>query len=286
MTWQLLLTLFLFLSTASYLYRRQLAVRYPEHNRLVNLIFYTVFLYPAGLIVALFDAPNLSIGWLNLALLLVFGGMFPLSVILAYRASKDMDAGLYNILVNIAPVISIIVAWSLLNEGLTNRQLLGAALIILSAFLVTTPLLQHRANSKPTGLIYALGAVTILGVAVVFERYMLTRMDLGAYLIYGWGSQVLWMGTLFLINRPKIKLPRGRRFMTPAFGFWLSNSLKAICFVAALKIANASVVSAFISFNTVLVVLAAYVFLKEQDWLWFKLGAAVIGITGMVILNT
>ncbi|PLS81587.1 hypothetical protein CYG49_01665 [Candidatus Saccharibacteria bacterium] len=54
----------------------------------------------------------------------------------------------------------------------------------------------------------------------------------------------------------------------------------------AKNLTTASVVSIFASFMTVLVVLSAYFFLKEKDRLWFKIGAAIVGTIGLIILNS
>lgn len=71
MTWQLLLTVYLLLNTASYLLQRKLGQTLAEHKRLVSGFFFLVIHYPMGLLVAAYGSPNLSIGWLNILLLLV-----------------------------------------------------------------------------------------------------------------------------------------------------------------------------------------------------------------------
>lgn len=287
MTWQLSLSAFLIFNTASYIYRRKLAVKYPEYNRLINGFFYLFLLYPLGLIIALISSPDLNVGWFNLLLLLAGGIGFPLGNFLAFRASKTIDAGIYTILTNIIPIVTIITAWFFLDEGLTERQLLGAAIVLLSTFLITTPLIEHRTKSRSSSLATAIAAVIIIGLAVTYERYMLTRVDFGAYLIFGWGAQVAWMVGIAWPQRKYLKLFRRRDFAFPAYMYGLSSALKGVCFVSSLKLSgNASLVSAFSSFVTVLVVLAAYFFLRETQWLWLKIFSAAIGIIGMIILNS
>lgn len=287
MAWQILIAVFLLLTPPAFLLRRQLAKTYPQHDRVVNGLFFIGFLLPAALILAIIDQPNLNIGWLNFWLLLLASGVFPFSTILSYRANRNLDVGLFTILTNLAPVTTIITAWWLLGEDLTDRQLLGAALVLISTFLITSPLLAHRRASRASGIAYAISAVTILGLATTFERYMLTRMDFGAYLVYGWGAQSLWMAVLMWPDRGKLKLLRDNKFAKPVIGYGLANIVRAICFVGSLRLSgNASLVSAYVSFGTVLVVLAGYHFLKEKDWLWFKVGSTIVGVSGMVILNT
>ncbi len=287
MSWQLLLIGYLVLGTAAYLIRRKLAQVIPEHNRFVNWFFFLGVLYPVGLVVAFFSHPNLHIGLANLVILLVGELVFPVINLLSYRANEDVDAGLYTIINNLTPIITISSAWLLLNETLSNQQLLGATIIITSTFLVSLPSLLRRSRSKAIGLAFALASVSLLGLAITFERYMLTRIDFGAYLVYGWGAQTLWMTILAWPERKNLGLLKNQKVAKFIIGYGFSNTFKGLCFVGALKLSgNASLVSAFSSFMSVLVVLGAYFALKEKEWLLFKIIAAMLGALGLLILNT
>lgn len=245
-------------------------------------------LYPVGLVVAIFTQPDLNIGWFNFAMLLVGSSLFPIVNILAFRANKHIDSGLYSILNNLTPIVTIAAASLLLSEGLNGQQLVGAVIIIGSAVLVTLPRLSRRSVSRPAGLMFAVASVTILGLAIVFERWMLTRMDFGSYLVFGWGAQALWMTVLTWSSWkhfPGILKAKKQRYQIIGYGF--AHTFKGLAFVSALSISgNASVVSAFVSFMAVLVVLAAYFVLKEKEWLWLKITLAVVGAVGLIILNT
>lgn len=286
MSWQLLIIGYLVLGTAAYLLRRSLAQSLAEHNRLINAFFFVCVLYPLGLLVAAFSSPNLHIGWLNFVFLLGGSLIFPLFNILAFKANETVDAGLYTILNNLTPIVAIVFASLLLREGLNSGQLLGAFIIIFSAFLATLPKLKRGSSSSSVGLVYALVSVTILGLAIVYERWMLTRVDYGAYLIFGWGSQTLWMAILAWPERKNIKLLKTKKNFYPVLSYGLTNAFKGLCFVSALRVShNASLVSAFSSFLAVLVVIAAYFILKERDSFWLKVIAVIIGTVGLIILN-
>lgn len=278
---------YLFLGTAGYLLRRKLAQTLTRHNRLINGFFFIAILYPLGLLVAAFSAPDLSIGWLNFAFLLAGSAIFPLINLLAFKASKDVDAGLYTILNNLTPIVTIIAASLLLHESLNGQQLLGAAIIITSAFLATIPRLRRRTTSSSTGMILALISVFLLGLAIVYERWMLTRIDFGAYLVFGWGAQTMWMAIVAWPERKYLHILKVRKNFVPILSYGVTNAFKGLCFVSALKLSgNASIIGAFASFMAVLVVLSAYFILKEKEWLWFKVAAAIIGTVGLVLLNT
>jgi drug/metabolite transporter (DMT)-like permease len=286
MTWQLFSLLYLILGTATYLLQRRLAQTLAQHKRLVSGFFFLVVHYPVGLAVAAFSSPSLSIGWQNALLLLVGSCMFPAINLIALRASKDIDAGSYSILSNLTPIITIVSAYLLLNERLTHAQLLGAAITILSAFLITLPSLRGRSKNRNSGLVFALGGIFLLGLATVYERWMLTRVGLGAYLIFGWGAQSLWMALIAWPERKHFKVLRADKNFVTILSYSLAGSLKGVCFIAALKLGNASLVAAFTSFIAIMVVPAAYFILRERQWLKLKISASAAGTLGLIILNT
>jgi drug/metabolite transporter (DMT)-like permease len=287
MSWQLLISAYLLLGTAAYLLRRSLAQRLFEHNKLINGFFFLCVLYPLGLIVACFSSPDLKIGWLNLFFLLAGSVIFPLIVVMAFRANKDIDAGLYTILNNVTPIITILAATILLNETLNGRQMLGAAVIISSAFLATLPKLNHHRKNSSAGLLFALASVSLLGLAIVYERWMLTRIDYGAYLGFGGGAQTLWMTIIAWPERKYVSLLKTKGNSRKILAYGVTNAFKGLTFVSALKLSgNASLVGASSSFMAVLVVLSAYFVLKENEHLWLKIASAVIGAGGLIILNT
>jgi drug/metabolite transporter (DMT)-like permease len=287
MLWQFLIFGYLVLGAGAYLIRRRLAVTFAEHSRIINGVFFIALLYPVGLIVASFTSPNLSIGWLNVMLLLLGSGVFPIINLLAYKASKDVDAGLYTISQNLVPIVTIASAWVLLHEKLNDQQLLGSVIIIVSAFLATLPKFNSRTKNSSAGMVFALSAVFLLGFAIVYERWMLTRVDFGAYLVYGWGAQTLWMAVLAWPKRAQLKMLNDKKTFLQVLAYGITNTFKGLCMVGALALSgNASIVGASTGFMAALVVLAAYFILKEKEHLWFKIAAAIVGAVGIIVLNT
>lgn len=287
MTWQVLLGLYLAMSTSVYVLRRKLAQTIPEHNRFVGWFMYLWVLWPVGLITAAIMRPNLAIGWENLGLLLAGELLFPLVTLLSFRASKEIDAGVYTILTNLAPVVTISSAWVFLHEGLSARQLVGAGILLFSAFLASSPNLFRRHRVKAGGIVFALMSVVLLGLGITYERFMLSRMDFGAYLVFGWGAQSLWMTILAWKQRRNLHLLKRSALATQIIVYAVAFALTGITFVGALKLSgNASLVAATRSFLAVLVVLAAYFALRERGQLWLKISAALLGATGLIILNT
>lgn len=286
MTWQFFIGIFIVLGTISYLVRRNLAQVLAKYNLVINAFFFVCVLYPIGLVVGLSTQPNLAIGWPNLIYIAVCSVMFPIIMLTSFRASKDVDAGLYTILNNLTPIITISIASLLLSQTLNNQQMFGAAIILVSTFLATATQLNRRGKSSKAGISLALLSVTILGFAIVYESWMLTRIDYGAYLVYGWGAQTMWAALFAWPKRSQIKYLRRSKHRLLIITYAFTNAFKGLCFVAALKLSeNASLVGASASFLAISVVIAAYFVLKEKDMLWLKISAAVLGAIGLSILN-
>lgn len=284
--WKLAILGFLALATISYVLRRILAQEMAEHNRLVNAVFFLGTLYPIGAAYALTLDPRLDIGWANLGIIVAGSLVFPVVNILAFKANKDVDVGVYSIITNLMPVVTIITAWGLLGDVLTPKQLLGASIILFSSILIMLPHLSHRGRSSAKGMILAVISTVLLGFGIVFERFMLGRIDFGAYLIFGWGAQTLWMTLLAWKDRHNLPKLMGGGKWKKIYAYTLSTTLRAMCFVTALRLVqNASLVSSAISFTAVLVVLAGYVYLKEKEWVWLKVVSAIIGTIGLIILS-
>ncbi len=138
----------------------------------------------------------------------------------------------------------------------------------------------------PSGAVFTLVNVSLLGLVIVFERWMLTRIDFGAYLVFGWGAQTLWMAITAWPERRNITILKDKSNFWPILGYGITNAFEGLCFVGALKLsAAASLASVSASFMAILVVLSAYFVLKEKGWLWFKIGTAVLGTVGLIVLN-
>lgn len=286
MTWQIAVLSFLIFGTAGNLLRRYLAVELQEHNRLINACFY-VGIFSFGLFVSRFLPHNMAIGWENFLFILIGSAMFPIYSIFAFKANEKIDAGLFNIINNITPLVTIAVATVLLNETMTSAQILGGSIIIGSAFLATLPKLKHHMRANAQGLILAVISVSILGLAIVFEKWMLGRIDMGSYLVYGWGSQALWMVALAWNERGNLKLLAKPKVRKPVILYVVTNSLKGLSFVSALKLSsNASLISAVTSFLAVSIVISAYFVLGEKEHLWLKLSAALLGTVGLIVVYT
>lgn len=286
MTWQFLLICFLILGTVVALLQRRLGQTIPQYNRLVNGFFFIGVHYPLAIVTALIIGFNANIGWDNILILFIAGISFPLTDMLAYRASRNVDAGLFGIISNLGPVITIALAALLLSQELTSQQFVGALIIILSALLVSVVTYSHSAKSTKIGIALALMSVVLWGSGTVFESWILKRIGVGSLLIYGLGFQTFWMAVFAWPQRCHIGAIVNRKYGPKIVALSLAKSIKGIAFVAALFISkSAAIVGAFVGFLPIMIVVAAYIFLREKANLKIKILAALTGLAGLVILS-
>lgn len=287
MHWLLPLSFYFFTAIFSFLLRRSLAKEFIHHNRLINAIFFGLFLLPTGLIASRFFPNNLDIGWANILLLVSGSLIWPIANIVAFRANHKLDVGVFSIISNLAPISTVSIALIFLNEQLTVLQSVGIGLLVISGVVVAIPLLNRNSSFTGREIMIGLLAAILIGIGISYERFMLTRIDLGAYLVIGWGSQVLW-GVILAAKEYKYlpKIWADAKLRNPILLLGLTSALRAIGFVTALSLAGASVVGPAANFLSVLIVIAGYFVLKEKDHLLNKLLGVAIGIAGLILISS
>jgi drug/metabolite transporter (DMT)-like permease len=285
--WQLLIGFYFIFSTVNYLLRRVLAKKLGDHNRLINAIFFLCFLLPETIILSFFFPHNLAVGLLNLILLLGGSIIWPLLGISSFHANKEVDVGIFAVISNLSPIFTLAIALPFLNERITMQQFLGINLLILSGVLAASSHLRKHNRISTEGILMCLLSAVILGVAIAYERFMLNRVDFGTYLIYGWGAQIIWSAILAGKELKKMPLLFSKNLETKKtlITWGTTKALASVCFISALKLSNASIISAASDFLSVAVVIAAYFYLKEQEHMAYKLAATIVGIVGLLLIT-
>jgi drug/metabolite transporter (DMT)-like permease len=284
--WQLSLFFYFTLGVAGYLLRRVLAQKFHHRNRLISGTFYLFFLWPAALVMSLTHPHNFHIGATNTIYLLVGSVIWPLYNLSAFRANKDVDVGVFSIINNLSPLVTLAIALPFLGEHLVTRQYAGIAVLIVSAMIAVMPELKKHHRAKLNGILWCLLTTVILGVAIAYERFMLNRIDFGTYVAIGWTSQVVWMTALTgrqWKHLPELIRTAGFKIL---FAYNFSGVLRSCAFILALLWSgSASVISGATDFMTVLIVVAAYFVLHERDHMFQKTSAALVGIVGLLMLT-
>lgn len=265
--------------------RRVFAQKFAHHTMLLNGSFYVFFLLPVAVIIGFATPHNFNIGTANLLLLLGGSLIWPLFTLASFRANKDIDAGIYAVIANVSPAFTLLIAVPFLNENLSGAQYLGTGLLIASGSLASWSQLRNHAKVNSSGILFCILSAFILGVAIVYERLMLNRVDFGTYILLGWGAQVGWAAVL-AYNRwnrlPSMVQEIGLKHFTV---YGLLNVLKSVCFISALLISgSAALFSSAANFLAVVVIIAAYFVLHERRHIAEKIISAFVGITGLLLI--
>ena len=284
--WQLLISFYFLFGVINYILRRVLAQKLGDHNRLINAIFFIFFLLPTTIILSFVFPHDLNVGLLNLLFLFLGSIIWPIGALVAFHANKKVDVGIFAVINNLSPVFTLIIAIPFLHENLKGMQWFGAGLLIFSGVLAASSQLKKHNRADSNGILMCILTAAIFGVAIAYERFMLSRIDFGAYLIYGWGSQIIWSVLLAGKEIKNVfKLFNKDTETRNTLIVWGSvNAFKAIVFIIALKSTSASIISVATNFMSVAVVIAAYFYLKERKHMYYKWAAAVIGVAGLLFI--
>jgi len=284
--WQILIGFYFVFGTASYILRRKIAQKVGQHNRLINSIFFLFFLLPAIFILLFFSPHNLNVGKINFILLIGGSLVWPVANILAFESNRKVDVGVFTIINNLSPLFTLVIALPFLHEKLTGLQYFGFAMLILSATIAAFSQLKISRSISLNGVLTCLLTAVVLGVAVAYEKFMLTRVDFGAYLVYGWGAQITWA---LILARKELKLipkiiGKGSEVKNLVLLWALTSVLKSISFITSLKLSTASVISSISDFLSVTVVIAAYFYLQEKENIVSKIIAVILGVAGLLLI--
>jgi drug/metabolite transporter (DMT)-like permease len=176
-----------------------------------------------------------------------------------------------------------------LGEGLTVNQLIGAACILASGIIaVWAPAKAHR-HGKSTnehllkGVFFTLASALFLGIGVVVEKAAIQYMDIGAFFIYGFGMQSLWLVLLALWDwhkHPGVQLSRQLVKESVLLGMVVAGI--GVSYFAALRGANnVSLIAALTATVLPITAIAAHFILKERDddkLLWIAISLAIAGV--------
>lgn len=285
--WQTLIILYFIFGATSYLLRKVLAQKIGEHNRVINAIYFLIFLLPTAIMLSFLLPHNLDVGLINLILLIGGSIIWPIIALVSFYANRKVDVGILAIITNLSPIFTLVIALPFLHENLKSLQFLGVGLLVLSGVLASYSQLRKREHTNMEGILICLLSAALLGIAVAYERFMLSRMELGTYIIYGWGSQIFW--ALVFTGKELQKIPKllskDNEVRKTLISWGAVRTLVSVTFILSLKLSEgASVFSAASNFLSIAVVIAAYFFLKERQHLLSKGFATVLGIIGLFLV--
>ncbi|QFG68188.1 DMT family transporter [Ornithinimicrobium pratense] len=126
-------------------------------------------------------------------------GWFAVYNLALNAAQRTLDAGTAAVIVNLAPLLVVVVAGTLLGEGFPRQLLLGVPLSFLGVILIGSA--GEEATVTPAGLAMALLAAVLYAVCTLVQKRLLRTMDAASLTFVGaaagtvalvpWGGQLV-----------------------------------------------------------------------------------------------
>jgi len=289
MSWQFGLVLSYIAVVAQALWQRAYSQKSELPESFPPAISYMLAVTPLGIVVGLtMNHHVLWTPWLGVLLALegVLIGAFNW---LSFMAIKRLPIAQFQLIFQSYAVVTIVLGWVLLHETLNVPQIIGGVLLLAAAVIATqTPVAQPgdkpRASRKPAIILAVLSAFG-LGAGLVVEKAALHYMDIGAYFIFGFGTQTIALMLLALRDVKKGVFSKIRpRDVRRSFIMGVISVVVGFLYIFVIKRSNnVSLITALEAFGLPLIVLASYIILKERENTKRLFAAAALGCIGIIV---
>ncbi len=285
-SWQVAIGIYLLLSTTFALVYRNFAKQHPGQALLSSALMYVLTVTPFGILWALYSG-NISFGFpIHLWFFLVLGGVFfALANIIAFVANSKVDAAQFSILSNFRVIITIVISSIVLQETLSLKQLIGVALLLSAAVIITSLKLNRKTLHIDRFTLLAILSAIFKGTGISNEKFLLDNMTFSTYLIVGWGFHTLAMIVI------AGKHMRAAKAMLTSKSSWqlillgLLRTFAGFALVYALPESdNSSLISGITSYKTALVVIGSYFLLREKEHIVIQIAGTILATTGLLLL--
>ncbi len=293
MSWQLLISASVLLNTASYLIYRLLAKvnRSKSASLAIPASLYFAQIFAVLVYLALnphVDMAKVASFWYLIAL----GGIgFGFANFFLYKLLNYLDSGISSLLGMLNVLFTVLFAYLILHEKLSYIQLAGSVLMLVAvayALLVASQPGKHRLHSRAWsyGLGFALLAGVFYGAAAVNEKYLIEHLSFGAYLVFGWGAQIVGAQLLPIVFQPSsYKVLKNLKIFCLSMAGGGLRGFSGLLYLLALKRSNnVSLMQVVLNLRFILIILFGAWLLHEHHKLKQKLAAALVSVVGLTIL--
>lgn len=270
------------------LYTRKLSKKYPgAHYQALAVMMSVVYLF--GLSFVVFSAEILHVGVFRdyLWLYLLTGLGFVLSYSLTHQVFEHVDTAVGS-LYSTFNIIGVVIASSLIiREKLTWHQFAGAILLLIAMAVMLSVHTTHKRHGRWLhALLLSMGAAVSFGLSVTGEKFLLDRTNLQTYILFGWGSQWLWVMVFSLLfHRHKFVLIGHEKFIHTALWAGALRAIGGFLFIVALvQSNNSSLVAVWSGLRIFLAAAFAALLLHERQFLTRKLEASLLAIAAVALL--
>ncbi len=235
-----------------------------------------LILWPLAFILTDFSVANLE----GVALFALGGLLTPgLVRLFYYNGLKKLGTQVNSSIFSIYPLYTAFLAVFFLSEILTLQNWIGIISITIGVIIVELSFQANNGNNKSLkrNLISPIMGGLTLGLSAILRKFALDLFNapvFGVAVAYTF-SFLLYTIMLVSFRQRKQELSLKRDLHL----FWLAGVGQAISWILsfyALSLENASLITPLLSTEPLFVVLLAYVYLRGQETVSFKLGAGII----------
>jgi uncharacterized membrane protein len=294
MPWQFSALLYILFSSTRSIQNRRIGI-YNRDMSAYALIASFVCVFLGGLAYALLSWSSVNHEAARNAwpFLIVGGSLFAAINLLVIKTYRYLPASL-AIFMSIMNVISVILfAFLFTDETLSVKQWMGAATLLIAIVLIA--IINNRNGSKKyqnhiiLGISLTVVTALIFGPAMLNEKYLVDRLGLETYLLYGWGVQAVAAFSLgYLLSRKKKETKKiSFKMHVNVWIYGVLLALSGLTYVISLKGSGSASLTIVISVaNVALTALLAYIILKERTHLFVKLLGILLTGIGLFLLFT
>jgi len=289
MSWQIALALFFITNTAQSLWQRAYSQKSELPESYPPALSYVLALLPLSIVVGLFIGPTISWSPWLIFLLIVEGVFIAIFNWMMFRAIRRLPVAIFQLISQSYAIVTITLGWILLSETLTVPQIIGAVFLLAAAIIATQAPVPHDENKPKAyhklGIMLAVCAALALGIGLVTEKAALHYTNVGAYFIFGFGTQAIALAVIALKDTTKKVLKSIRPHdLRRSLIMGAISAFNGFFYVYALQHSdNISLITALCAFCLPLAVVAAFVILKERENIARMLIAAGLGTLGLII---
>jgi drug/metabolite transporter (DMT)-like permease len=227
-----------------------------------------------------FKIPNIqdiSLNLIAMTVLLGFGNL------LNFNALKKVDASEFTVLFSTRAIWSVLAAVLVLGESFGPKQIIGAALIISSVFLVSWKKKSFRLNE---GEMLTLAAAAFFGLEFINDTYLLNRVDLLFYIPLIFLFPALAVAAVNFKKLPTItRVVSFKDFLKLSF-LGLLFAVSATATLTAYQVGhNAAQIAILNQTSTIVIVFLGIIFLNERSHMKLKILGAVISLIGVFLVK-
>ena len=281
MNWQILVVISVITNSVSVLLQKILL----KNDKIDSTAFSIVFQLFTGLLILIyavfrgFSVPNLLPLLPNLLLMILVYGIGNICI---FKALKVGEASSFTIVFATRAIWTIVIAMLFLGEHFSITQLVGTAFILSSVILVS----WQNGIKIGKGTAYSLIAAAAFGIAFANDAFIVRNFDVPSYLVIAFIVPALAIWIVFPQSTAKMKEMLEIHFLKKLILLGVLYATSAITLFIAYQVGrNIAQIAPLNQTSSILTVVLAIIFLKENTQIGRKLLAILLSFIGILLVG-